>query len=239
MEKTRVRRIDIAVASYVAVGIAVIHVTLYDLFFSASCGFLVLAVLIYERKSIHKFKQYDSWGWSKIATIGSLVGAVIIFVGGLPLWQKLIYPYSGEQELLVTFYWKLVEVVFLGAVMAISVYFRGSLEPIETETTNPQLLEWEHREWLGLFQIAVVFAGIAFVGTGYSYVAGLMENVSPSSQGQTATLMPGIQLLYMAGGYLTWILRPWYGRLKEIRDHLNRLKRAEKSSKQPGTKNES
>lgn len=194
MKKTRVTRIDIAVASYVAVGIAIIHVTLYDLFFSASSGFLVLALLIYERKSIHKFKQYDSWGWSKVATIGGLVGAVIICVGGFPLWQRLVYLYSAEHELLPTFYWKIVQVVFLGILIAVSVYFRGYLEPVEAKITNWRLLEWEHREWLGLFQIAAIFAGVAFVGTGYSYVAGLIENVSPSSRGKIAALMPAIQL---------------------------------------------
>ncbi len=235
--RTRVRRIDIAVASYVAVGIAIIHATLYGFFFSAVSGFLVFGLLIYERKSIHKFKQYDSWGWSKTATIGLLVGVVIISLGGFPLWQELVCPYLGEQELLTTFYWKLVELVFLGMLMAVSVYFRGYLQPVEAKT-NWRLLEWEHREWLGLFQIGAVFAGVAFIGSGYSYVTGLIENVSLSSQGKIAALMPAIQLLYVAGGYLIWILRPWYGRLKEIRDHLNRLKQAEKASKQPGTKEE-
>ncbi len=133
MEKTRVRGIDIAVASYVAVGIAIIHTTLYGFFFSAGSGFLVLGLLIYERRSIHKFKQYDSWGWSKTATIGLLVGVVIISLGGFPLWQELACPYLGEQEFLTTFYWKLVEVVFLGMLMAVSVYFRGYLQPVEAK----------------------------------------------------------------------------------------------------------
>ncbi len=226
MGKTRVRGIDIAVASYVAVGIAMIHMTLCDLFFSVSSGFLVLALLIYERKIIHKFKQYDSWGWSKVATVGGLVGAVIISVGGLPLWRSLLEPNFAEHELLATFSWKVVSVTFFGVLIAVSVYFRGYLEPIQPRITDWRPLEWEHREWLGLFQIAAVFAGIAFVGTGYSYVARLMEGFSPSSPGKIAALMPAMQLLYVVGGYLIWILRPWYGRLKEIRDHLKLLNEA-------------
>ncbi len=158
--------------------------------------------------------------------------------GRVPSLAKTSIPYSAEHELLARFYWKIVQVVFLGILIAVSVYFRGYLEPVEAKITNWRLLEWEHREWLGLFQIAAIFAGVAFVGTGYSYVAGLIENVSPSSRGKIAALMPAMQLFYVVGGYLIWILRPWYGRLKEIRDHLNRLKQAEKSSKQPRTKNE-
>ncbi|MBA7497171.1 hypothetical protein ES702_07782 [subsurface metagenome] len=236
--KTLGRNVEIAMAVYIALGIAITHRTLYDLVFSACCGLLCLAIMMYNRGSPQKFGKYDSWGWSKASTKGFSVWMVIFFVGGLPFWQRLIYSYFSGHKPLVIPYWQIVGVMFFGATMGVAVYFRGYLRPLEDEIADPKSLELEHREWFGLFQAGALFAAVLFVATGYSYVAGLIKETPLPLQAETTGLISVILLCYLGAGYIVWILRPLHGRGKEIRDHISKLKQAEESSKQPGAKNE-
>lgn len=234
------RYVEIAMAVYSAIGIAIIQKTfdVYGLIFSGSCGLLTLAAVMLDEKTDQKFGDYDSWGWSKAATKGLLVAAVILFVGGLPLWQRLINSYFSAAKSLVIPYWVIAEIVFFGLMMGLAVYWRAYLKPVENEITNPKSLELEHREWLALFQVHVIFAGIFFIATGYSYLTGMIEETPLSHQAKMTSLFFLTKFFYVAVSYLTWILRPLYGRGKEIRDHLNKLKQEENSSKHWGAKNE-
>lgn len=236
---TRGRNIEIVIAVYIALGVAIIHATLYDLIFSTCCGLLSLAIVMCNRESTQKFEKYDSWGWSKAVTKGSSVAAVIFFVGGLPFWQGLIYSHFSGYKSLVIPYWEISMVIVFGTMMGIAVYFRGYLKPVEDEIIDSKSLELEHREWFGMFQAGAIFAAVLFIATGTSYILGLIKEAPLSSQPKTTGLIHVVQLFYIAAGYIVWILRPFHGRGKEIRDHLNKLKQAEDLSKQSGGKNES
>jgi len=227
MKMTRVENIEIVIAVYISLGVAIIHATLYNLIFSACCGLLSLAIMIHNRESSQKFEKYDSWGWSKAATKGSSVWVVIFFIGGLSFWQRLIYSYLSGYESLVIPYWEISMLILFSTMMGIAVYFRGYLKPVEGEITDPKSLELEHREWFGMFQAGAIFAGILIIATGTSYLTGLIKEVPLSSQAKMTSLIHVIQLFYIGVGYVGWILRPFHGRGKEIRDHLNKLKQGE------------
>lgn len=231
MKMIRVENIEIAMSIYIALGVAIIHATPYDLIFSACCGLFSLAIMMYNGENAQKFEKYDSWGWSKAATKGSSVWAAIFFVGGLPFWQRLIYSYFSGHKSLIIPYLEISMVILFGTMMGIAVYFRGYLKPVEDEITNPKSLELEHREWFGMFQAGAIFAGVLFIATGASYLAGLIKEAPLSPQAKMTNLINVIQLFYIGTGYVVWILRPFHGRGKEIRDHLNKLKQAEDSSK--------
>jgi len=130
---------------------------------------------------------------------------------------------------LVIPYWTITALVFFGIMMGVVAFLRGYFEPTYDKTADRQSLELEHRECLTLLSVLIVFAGIFFITTGYSYLSGLLEKQEISSQ-QAAVSFPALaQFLYIAVGYVLWVLRPIYGRGKEIRDHIIKLKQIETS----------
>jgi len=118
--------------------------------------------------------------------------------------------------------------ILFTTMMGIAVYFRGYLKPVENRIRHPKSLELEHREWFGMFQAGTVFAVVLIIATGTSYLTGLIREVPLSSQAKMTSLINVIQLFYIGAGYAGWILRPFHGRGKEIRDHLDKLKQGER-----------
>jgi hypothetical protein len=233
--KTRLgRNVEIVMAVYVAIGIAIVHKTfeVYGLIFSGSCGLLTLAVMMLDEQNGPKFREYDSWGWSKSASKGVIITVIISGVGGIPFWQKWIYGYLGQHEIPVMPFWPLAVLLALGGMMGVAIYFRGYLKPIESEIMNIEMLKLEHNEWFGIFQAAGILLGVSFVATGFSYITGLLGET------QLLPLTELLYLVYLAVGYVVWGLRPLHGRGKEIRDHINKLRQVEGSSKQVAAKNE-
>lgn len=234
MNRSLQLNVEIAMAIYIAIGIAVIHEAfgLYDLIFCGSCGLLVLTIMIFNPKNKEKPERYDSWGWSESATKGVIMTAIISGVGGIPFWVQFRWTYLMQHEFPEISFWPLIMLLTLSGLMGVTVYFRGYLRPIENEHLDADILKLEHNEWFGIFQAGGILLGVSFVATGFSYVSGLLTSAQP------VPLVELSYLVYIAAGYVVWGLRPLHGRGKEIRDYLNRLKQKQVLQKDSSDKSE-
>lgn len=164
-----------------------------------------------------------------------LVTVIIDGIGGVPLWQKWLYGYFGQHKIPSIPLWPVAMLLALGGMMGVAIYFRGYLRPIGSEVKDIEVLKLEHNEWFGIFQAAGVLLGVTFVATGFSY---LLNVTGLFCTTRVPPLTDLSYLVYLAIGYVVWGLRPLHGRGKEIRDHINKLKRMVDSSEQAGAKNE-
>ncbi len=219
--------IEIAMSVYIAIGIAMIHEAfdLYGLIFSGSCGLLALTVMMLGSKTRKKSQRYDSWGWSESATKGVIIVLIILGVGGIPFWQRFTWADITQHKIPEIPFWPLIMFLALAGVMGVTIYFRGYLKPMENKDMDIEVLTLEHNEWFGIFQAAGILLGVTFVAGGFSYVTGLLGQAKPFPLKELSYLM------YLTGGYVVWALRPLHGRGKEIRDHINKLKRSSRASK--------
>lgn len=209
------RKIGIAMSFYIALGIAMIHGNLQGIAAAVASGLLSGLVVMPQGRSHMKTEIYDSWGWSVASTRGTLMVPVIVGIGGLPFWLGQILSYFWKIKRPEMAFWSLASLLFLGGMMGVVVYFREYLNPITYK--NVKSLDLEHREWFGIFQAAGILSGIIFIGFGASYLLGLMKK---------RIALPTFEislLLYLAAGYVVWMLRPLHGRGKEIRDRINKL----------------
>lgn len=211
----RGRNVEIAMATYIAVALSLIYgfgrVTLFSVI-SASVSF---AFMIF----VKGLGEPDSWGWSKATSKALLVGAAISLIGGIPLWGVV-----GEITcpLGVTRFWQISALLFTTLIMAVAVYLRSYLSPGGNQSVSSKSLQLEHQQWLHMLRALIVLTGVIFIaGSGMTYL------IRPPSELPSELKLPPMGTLvilsYFAFGWLGWILRPIYGRLGEIRDHVDEL----------------
>jgi len=228
------RKVEVVMAAYIAIGITIIHKAfdIYSLIFSGSCALLTLTVMMSDGKNRKKSERYDSWGWSESATRGVMMTAIIAGVGGLPFWVQFKWAHLVQGELPEIPFWSLIMLVALAGFMAVTIYFRGYLRPMGNEHLDIDILKLEHNEWFGIFQAAGILLGVGFMATGFSYISGLLGQIEPLPLTELS------YLIYLTAGYVVWALRPLHGRGKEIRDHINKLKRSSRASTQERSDNQ-
>lgn len=176
------RSIEIAMAVYIAVAVAFIHMTPHGVIFSALCGVSSWLIIALYGKSTQKIEECDSWGWSKAATKSLLVVMAIILIGGGSLHLKVFhvllthsYP-SVEYSILL--FWQIADFLGLAMIMWFAVYLRDHFTPINNKSADSDSLKLEHQQWIRAFQAFLVLLGVIFIAAGFSYVVGFQAQHS-------------------------------------------------------------
>ena len=207
--------VEIAMGAYIAVALSLVYGFGWATFFSVASASLSLAIMM-TRKD---FGEPDSWGWSKAATNALLVGAAIFLVGGLPLLGMVG---KSTCPLGLTRFWQIAAVLFTTVIMAIATYLRHYLGAAGIKTASLKSLELEYQQWLHMLRALIVLTGVMFVaGGGMAYVVRLPTGLP--AEMRLPPLGTLVVICCQAFGWLVWILRPIFGRLKEIRDRINEL----------------